>query len=130
MDELATTVSDILNQAANGVGDISAWLASDGLAGYAAVCTVQSAEAAIMSLLLLAASAVCTYRCIKIADEDVVSYAYRKRGDTFAVVALISGSIAIVSAFVFFASVYDLCGWLASPDGMLLKTLVDGLMAK
>lgn len=120
MEELANTVSDILNQASSGVGDISEWLASDGLSGYAAVSTAQSAYGVAAAVVILIA---CTAGIIHLAracnngdidcDAGVFIFA-------LAIIAAIAALFAIMES-------YKLIGWLVSPDGMLLKEFVSAV---
>lgn len=120
MDELATTVSDILNQAAGGIGDISEWLASDGLTGYTSVMIARQSCTALMCMVSILACVV-FFRWIINSEIDLV--------DSFAVflVAIVAVVVMILSAFVLVISLPDLVGWLVSPDGMLLDTLVSAL---
>lgn len=118
MDELAVTVSDILNQAAGGVGDISQWLATNGLSGYAAVNIAQNAAICILAAIFFVASVFGIYVSLKHWDG----------GEEYAVAFLVSGVVFAGSLTVLCSTIPTLVGWLASPDGMLLQTLVDGLM--
>lgn len=120
MEELASTVSDILNQAAGGVGDISEWLASDGLPGYAAVETAQAGFMVALGIVMVAVSA-CAMVAIVLADGKGTidfdpGYAY-----------LPLTVILICSLVMIAVNAYSLVGWLVSPDGMLLETLVSAL---
>lgn len=124
MDELATTVSDILNQAAGGVGDLSQWLASNGLPGYARVSTAQCATVCVLSLIVLVPLAVTSFlwykKCRSLYDSGRDGFFY----------AFASGILAFFGLCLFIAfytNVIDLVGWIASPDGMLLQTLVKSI---
>lgn len=120
MDELATTVSDILNQTAGGIGDISEWLASDGLPGYAAVSIARNAVVVVMCALIIAL-------CVA-----VFRWGLKNEIDCFDSPVTLFGSVAacfaiIACALLLAFSIPDLVGWLVSPDGMLLETLVSAL---
>lgn len=129
MNELASTVSDILNQASNGIGDLSAWLASDGLTGYAASMTAISASHVAMAAFVAIVSF--TVAAFAVASDTSDKKILKNMDDNMAAGMLaVSGTIFLLSIVFLAFSISDLAGWLASPDGMLLKTLVDGLTAK
>lgn len=129
MDELATTVSDILNQASNGIGYLSAWLASDGLSGYAASMTAISASHVAMAAFVAIMSF--TVAAFAVASDTSDKRILKNMKDDLAACMFgVSVTIFLLSIVFLAFSISDLAGWLASPDGMLLKTLVDGLTAK
>lgn len=124
MDELAVTVSNILNQAAGGVGDISQWLANNGLPGYASVNIAQNTAICLLALAFIVASvAVCL---ISLKKARTVNDRWGD-DEIYEVIAFVSFLVGIASTITFCLGVTRLVGWLASPDGMLLQTLVSGL---
>lgn len=125
MDELAVTVSNILNNAASGIGDISQWLASNGLPGYASVNMAQCAVSCIFLFLIFISIGIF---CFILWKKGVDIYKARKDGYFY---CLAGGSLTFIDVGVFLAlydSVINLTGWIASPDGMLLKILTESII--
>lgn len=120
MDELATTVSNILNQAAGGVGDISQWLATNGLPGYAAVNIAQNTAVCLIAVALIVASA---FGIRALVTNDAIF----EDDEMYVLIFIVSCVVFCGSMVILCLTIPDLVGWLASPDGMLLKTLVSAL---
>lgn len=125
MDELAVTVSNILNNAANGIGDISQWLASNGLPGYASVNIAQWVVYCVFLFLIFVPVMII---CIILWKKGIDIYS--SKGDGFFYI-LAGGALTFFDFIIFLAlfnSVVNLTGWMVSPDGMLLKILTESVI--
>lgn len=127
MNDLASTVSNILNDASQGVGDISQWLASNGLPEYAKIEAISSGISTFIMIGLLIFLVLLykrSMRLIKIllSPEDEVL--------TMVVLGVVTVISLVIGAFVLYC-LYMNCisfiGWMAAPDGMLVKVLTSSL---
>lgn len=119
MDQLAITVSDILNQAAGGIGDISSWLASNGLSGYAAATIAQLSAIVTICLVLIAVSSAIVYKCVKLGLYN--------DGICIDIVVIFAAGVLVICLIVMAFAIPQIVGWMASPDGMLLDKLVSAI---
>lgn len=117
MEELASTVSDILNQAAGGVGDISSWLATNGLPSYARVMLARNGVYVVIQLLV-------AFVCVSfgVAERKI---AHRYDEELYFFLFL----FVLIDLITMLFTIPDFVGWLVAPDGMLLNTLLSSFAA-
>lgn len=125
-EELAKTVNDILNRAADGIGDISGWLASDGLPSYMGMKCVDSWFWVVaIGLLAIAMYSVLTFCITK----------YRAAGkegccsdeEFYSLFAILSAVLAAILTVVLLFLIPNAIGWTLYPEGRLLEVLVGAL---
>ena len=122
-DELQGVLAELASGLGTTSGELWAWLQSDGIAEYAKVKVAQlGVEVAGFGLATLACIVLAVLmvrglaRCKNSWDED---------GWVFGIVTSACG--AVVFAVSFFMAASELAGWLASPQGMVISTLLEKL---
>ena len=119
-EQLSQAVSDLLNGAMQGVGDIAGWVQTDALPQY---CMVQSVNHAVFAVIALIA--VVLIVCLsKWGFKVIVEDQFSDEND-IAILLVLSGFVILVLIAVFAVNLVPAVNWAVNPDGMVLKALLD-----
>ena len=119
-EQLSQAVSDLLNGAANGIGDIAGWVQTDALPQYCAVQSVNHAIWAGIAIAAIVAAAFLARFAMKVLVEDSFT-----NGEDVIMFYFLFGFIFVVLAGFFAVNLVPAVNWAVNPDGMVLKTLLD-----
>lgn len=120
-DELQGVIAELASRLGTTSGELLAWLQGDGLAEYArakvARLIVETAGWGVLILACVIAAALAFRRLSKCDDS------LEEDGLAFSIIVFVAASV-VASPF-FFMTASELAGWIASPQGMVISTLLD-----
>lgn len=121
--QLSQAISDLLNGAAQGVGDVAGWVQTSALPQY---CVAQSVNHAVWAGVALAAIVLVAFLS-RSFGKVLVEDEFTESGE-FVLFYCLFGLVFVVLVGFFVVNLAPAVNWWVNPDGMVLKTLLDSAM--
>ena len=123
-DELQGVLAELASRLGTTSGELWSWLQSEGLNEYAKVKVAQlGVETAGWGLALLLCITLTVFVCRLLVKDGSEEYSDVCE---FLIVVVIAGFMASITILIpLFGVVSELAGWMASPQGMVISTLLD-----
>lgn len=122
-EQLQSELTELANGLGIGVGELWSWLRGYGLEAYASVqvstLTAQCAILGLIELGLAALVALLMYMTFK-AKKEKGWYE-----DEYAIIAIVPFCLFVILLIPLIDNAVTLAGWLASPEGMVIRMLVE-----